>query len=380
MSPTHKRSRRSAVPGPRQSREAAAARRGRAHAAASGLTVIAIRRAAVPLVEVRLRVPAVRRGADLRPRRAAGAHAALRHRHACPASTSPPSCSASAAGCPPGRTRTGCSSPATRWPRAGRRCWSSWPRCSPTPTYPRGGGRRRARPAGRPDPGARRASPPSWPTALLKRMYGGTRTVADPRAGAGPGGARRRSCAPCTPPGPPGRRLLVLVGDLDPEQAHRPRPKGAGQLDRPRTGRRRCRTPGAWSPGRCCWSTGPARCSRRCGWRCRRRPRTHPDHAAAAAGQPGLRRLLLVPLGGEHPRGQGLHVRPAHLDRALRRRLRAGRRRRGGHRGDRAGAAGDLYELGRIAGAAAERRPSWTTPCSSSGTLALGIATQSGLA
>ena len=69
--------------------------------------------------------------------------------------------------------------------------------------------------------------------------------------------------------------------------------------------------------GPLCWSTGPARCSRRCGWRCRRCRGPHPDHAGAAAGQPGLRRLLLLPLGGEHPRGQGLHLRPALRDRAL---------------------------------------------------------------
>ena len=46
-----------------------------------------------------------------------------------------------------------------------------------------------------------------------------------------------------------------------------------------------------------------------------------PRPRRAAAGEPGLRRVLLLPLGGEHPRGQGLHVQPALGGRALRRRL-----------------------------------------------------------
>ena len=87
-----------------------------------------------------------------------------------------------------------------------------------------------------------------------------------------------------------------------------------------------------------------------------------PRPRRAAAGQPDLRRLLLVPLGGEHPRGQGLHVRPALAGRALDRRLGADPRRRGGHRGDRAGAAGDLVRAGPAGHACRPARRSWSRP------------------
>ena len=118
--------------------------------------------------------------------------------------------------------------------------------------------------------------------ALLKRMYGEhPYAVQTPDADAvravGPAELRALHAERVHPAG----ATLVLVGDIDPEQA----------LDAGRGGaRRRGTAPGrpvelppdaaAASPGRCCWSTGPARCSPRCGWRCRRWPRTHPDHAA----------------------------------------------------------------------------------------------------
>ena len=73
---------------------------------ANGLTVIAIRRSAVPLVEVRLRVPFARanlaRAAVLTQTLLSGTDDHVDR------ARSPPSCRRSAAGCPPAPTRTGC--------------------------------------------------------------------------------------------------------------------------------------------------------------------------------------------------------------------------------------------------------------------------------
>jgi len=94
----------------------------------------------------------------------------------------------------------------------------------------------------------------------------------------------------------------------------------------------------------------------------RGRAEPHPDHAPLATGQPHLRRILLVPLGGEHPRGQGIHLRSALLGRALDRRQPADRLHRGGHRGDRAGAAGDVVRVGSPGQPPAEGPRSWSRP------------------
>ena len=110
----------------------------------------------------------------------------------------------------------------------------------------------------------------------------------------------------------------------------RRRREAARRLDGRRTG------PGADAPaadrrGRTwSWCTAPARCSRSCGSPRPRVGRASTPVRRAAAGQPRVRRLLLLALDGEHPRGQGLHLR-----RALGRRVRA--RRRGAGRGDRRG-------------------------------------------
>ena len=134
---------------------------------------------------------------------------------------------------------------------------------------------------------------------------------------------------------------LVIVGDVSPartldrveaalegwsatEDAGRAVPALAD--DRPRSARGR-RPPGIGAvvvadgrPGR---AAQPSRCPR------------------VVAGQPGVRRLLLVALGREHPRGQGLYVLAAQFDRASSARIDVpgGRRRR--HRRDRRGGARD---------------------------------------
>ena len=131
--------------------------------------------------------------------------------------------------------------------------------------------------------------------------------------------------------------MLVLVGDVHAARmldlaaaalagwtGSAPTPAGAGAA------RRR--------PAARCWSsTGPGsvQTSVRFGAPGPADPH-RPGLSGAAAGQPDLRRLLLLPLDGEHPRGQGLHLRPAQPRRPPRARLDAGPRRRGGHRGHRA--------------------------------------------
>ena len=112
-----------------------------------------------------------------------------------------------------------------------------------------------------------------------QRAGPGRRPEPGPRAGRGRGGAgrldRRRAVAAQVPPLPPvrARRRSLLVDRPGSVQS-------SIRLGGPAVPRRRAGLPGA------------------------------------AAGEPGLRRLLLLPAGREHPRGQGLHVRPAQPDRA----------------------------------------------------------------
>ena len=105
--------------------------------------------------------------------------------------------------------------------------------------------------------------------------------------------------------------ILVLVGDISAGEGDRrgrdgARPAGPATASDarlppiPAAGRRPDR---AGRPARLGAVVDPARAAGG-------RP-DPPGLRRAAAGQPGLRRLLLVPLGGEHPRGQGLHVQPA---------------------------------------------------------------------
>ena len=143
----------------------------------------------------------------------------------------------------------------------------------------------------------------------------------------------------------PDGAVLVLVGDLNPEKAIDAAEKALGGWIGPSRDGNVPPTP-ELEPGPLLLVDRPGSVQSSLRMALPAVARTDPDYARAAAGQPGLRRLLLVALGGEHPRGQGLHVRPAQLDRALRRRLRAGGGGRGGHRGDRPGAAGDPVRAG----------------------------------
>ena len=108
----------------------------------------------------------------------------------------------------------------------------------------------------------------------------------------------------------PGGSMLTLVGDIDPTAAiARVEQALAGwsgahaahELSAPPA--LRTRRPGAGAPARL---GAVAAAALRAGGR--------PDRSAlrrAAAGQPGVRRLLLLALDGERARGQGLHLRRA---------------------------------------------------------------------
>ena len=183
-------------------------------------------------------------------------------------------------------------------------------------------------------------------TALLKRMYGrhpyAIQTPEPEQVKAvRPAQLRALHADRVRPDG----AVLVLVGDINPEKAIDAAEKALGSWtgpgrdgNVPPTPPLRARPAAAGRPARrgaVVAADGAAGGA------------PHPPGLRrAATGQPRLRRLLLVALGGEHPRGQGLHVRPAHRDRALPRRLRAGGRGRGGHRGDRPVAAGDAVRAG----------------------------------
>ena len=200
-------------------------------------------------------------------------------------------------------------------------------------------GRHRAGPAGRPDPGgAEPAGAPGPGGAAASGSTASTRTRCRPpsrsrsravRPGAAARAARRA--------GAPGRR------DAGAGRRHRRRSRRSTRPSRrsaagtaPARAADAAAGPAAASPARCCWSTGPARCSPRCGSALPAVPRTHPDHAAL--------QLANLVFGGyfssrwvENIReDKGYTYGPHSVDRALGGRLGAGRRRRGGHRGDRA--------------------------------------------
>ena len=183
-------------------------------------------------------------------------------------------------------------------------------------------------------------------TALLKRMYGrhpyAVQTPEPEQVKAvRPAQLRALHADRVRPDG----AVLVLVGDLNPEKAIDAADKALGSWTGPGKDGNVPPTPALETgPLVLVDRPGSVQSSLRMALPAVAAHRPRPRRAAA--GQPGLRRLLLVPLGGEHPRGQGLHVRAAHLDRALRRRLRAGRVGRGGDRGDRPGAAGDPVRAG----------------------------------
>ena len=179
----------------------------------------------------------------------------------------------------------------------------------------------------------------------------------------------------------PRSSILTIVGDIDPsgrDRRGRPRswPAGPPTSRRASCRRRRRSPPATWS-----WCTAPARCSRSCGCPRAALPRARSRLRRAAAGQPGVRRLLLLALDGEHPRGQGLHLRRALRRRADPGRRGAGRRDRRGQRRHRTRAAGDPLRAG-PAGARCRRPPRRSTPARSYaiGSLLISLDNQGGLA
>ena len=236
---------------------------------------------------------------------------------------SPSCCRATARSCRSPPTPTGCCSP----PRC---CPAAWPRCSGVlaelltdATYPDD------RVEGERDRVAERiAIARSQPgviarTALAARRYG-----SHPYAIQLPD-ARPRRCDVTAP-----RRCArlhrerVAARRQQPRAGRRPRParghgrrrRRAGGLVGDRAGRRgaagarRCSPPGI-AAGR------PARapCSPTSGSAARPPAAPTRDLPAAAAGQHGLRRLLLLAAGREHPRAARLHLQPAQLASTTRR-------------------------------------------------------------
>ena len=94
--------------------------------------------------------------------------------------------------------------------------------------------------------------------------------------------------------------VLVFVGDVDAGRRRSRRSAPRWPAGRPSAARWSCRSCRTWSAATCCSCRGRGRCSRSCGC-----PRRHPAHRpalpGAAAGEPGVRRVLLVAAGGEHP-------------------------------------------------------------------------------
>ena len=84
----------------------------------------------------------------------------------------------------------------------------------------------------------------------------------------------------------------------------------------------------------------------------------------AAAREPGVRWLLLLAAGGEHPRGQGIHLPRTVLPGVHAERRHAARGVGHGERGDRAGAAGDALRAGPPRLSCRRRSPRWS-PCGS---------------
>ena len=207
--------------------------------------------------------------------------------------------------------------------RAPASCSACWPRCSPARAT-------RARPvegeAGRLADQLRRAcrSRAWWPT---RRGCAGC-TAATPTAAS----TRTPDEVLAVPPASlraahrrrvvPDGSLLVLVGDLTPARAldqvaaamsgwdssRRPEPGAGGAAG----------TAGAAAAGRPagCRAVQPA--GGRAGTGAHR-----PVVRRRRGGQRAVRRLLLLPAGHEHPRGQGLHLQPAQRAAARRRGLRA---------------------------------------------------------
>ena len=159
--------------------------------------------------------------------------------------------------------------------------------------------RRRRRGAGTTHVGRAPVRPRPADAAGRRRGDAGPAEVAAPLDGAARHGDARARRRPR--PGADDRPRAARADRLDGHRAH---PAGAGAADaarRPAAGRRPPRLGADLGPH---GTSGPAA----------HRPRL----PGARAGQHDLRRVLLVALDGEHPRGQGLHLRPAQPRRPAR--------------------------------------------------------------
>ena len=317
---------------------------------ANGLTVIAIERRSVPLVEITAARPIRTEHAGPRFRRAgspAESDSVLRHRHHV-------------------HRRYRGRSAGRRWSTVSRGRLRPVARVRQRPCRWAGSDvrdpRRRARPAPRTRSQKSRPNGPGWPivsrwpsrspshlvrVALLKRMYGTHPYALETPSIADVVDLSRTKCvAMHAARVHPAGATLVVVGDID---AVATLDLAEAALSAVGTAPARARSSPPTPPLR----AGPLVLANRPGSvqsSLRAGPAggaaTPPRPCRAAAGEPDLRRLLLVALGREHPRGQGLHVRPALGGRALGGRLGRDPLRRGGDGGHRGGAAGDLVRAG----------------------------------
>ena len=305
----------------------------------SGLRVVAVRRASVPLVHLRLRVPnAIRRDADLAKTAALLARTMM-------LGTS-------------GRSQ-GELAEALQRIGGGLRVDDGADGLSFAGESLRVGARRPARPAGRGAhrrgvpargrrAGGRPARRPPAPRAVAAGR-GRRRGVAEPpvrrpslrpfaahaRRGRRGGAALAAGAAPA--PRRPARQPARARRRPDPGARPRPGREGprrlAGRRHR-RRGARRCPTV-PHVPLLLVDRPGAVQSNLRVGGRAPRR--TDDWLRRRAARQRHLRRLLLLAADPEHPRGQGLHLQPAQRGPAPARRLAAAHVRRGRDRGDGAG-------------------------------------------
>ena len=211
------------------------------------------------------------------------------------------------------RLRTGCWSPATRWPSGLPRLLEILADVLTDATYPADEvATERERLADRIQM-ARSQPAHLVRVALLKRVYG-TPPVRDADAddrtqvrAVKPAGSATLHAERLHPTG----AMLVIVGDIDSGQGDRPGRDGARRLDRRRQARRAAARRRRCVPGPIVLVDRPGSVQSSIRLALPAVGRTHPDFAALQLANLDLRRLLLVPLGGEHPRGQGLHVQPA---------------------------------------------------------------------
>ena len=314
----------------------------------NGLRLVVVPRPGVPLIELRLRVPFAARTARgrrraHRPRRRALRRRAARHERARPDRHR-------RAAAEPRRGAVGLHRPRPAAVRHDACCRRPRPRssacspsCSPTPPTPTTRSRASATgsPSGSRSPAPSRASSPA--TALAARRYGDhPYAIQLPDDRPRRGGRRRRAAqaapgAGRCPPAAASSWSATSTRARPPTRSPTRWPAGR----RPGTPSRRRRPRSSGAPGiaarRPARRGAVQRPARRSGARPHR-----PRPARRPAGQHGLRRVLLLAAGREHPRAARLHLQPAQLGRPPGGRLVVPGRGRRRHRGDRPGAAGDL--------------------------------------